>query len=60
MNKHLLGLVWGLPASFALPSVSACRRALVCMRPRLAQLRWTGVDRRHFPRTAVGASGANF
>ena len=38
MDKHLLGLVWGLPASFALPSVAACRRALVHIQPRLEQL----------------------
>jgi hypothetical protein len=25
-------LVWGLPASFALPSIAACRRALACVR----------------------------
>jgi len=35
MDKHLLGAVWGLPASFALPSVAACRRALALIRPRL-------------------------
>jgi hypothetical protein len=38
MDKHLLGLVWGLPTSFALPSVAACRRALAHIRPRLMQL----------------------
>jgi hypothetical protein len=38
MDKHLLGLVWDLPTSFALPSVAACRRALVHIRPRLMQL----------------------
>ena len=37
MDKHLLGLVWGLPASFALPSVAACRRALAHIRPRLTR-----------------------
>jgi hypothetical protein len=38
MDKHLLGLVWGLPASFALPSVATCRRMLAHVRPRLMQL----------------------
>ena len=55
MDKHLLGLVWGLPASFALPSVAACRRALTLMRPRLMQLE---VDRRRPPPPAPGDAGA--
>ena len=38
MDKRLLGLVWGLPASFALPSVATCRRMLAHIRPRLMQL----------------------
>jgi len=46
MDKHLLGLVWGLPASFALPSVAACRRALTLMRPRLMQLEVDDAARR--------------
>ena len=46
MDKHLLGLVWGLPASFALPSVAACRRALALIRPRLMQLQAADAARR--------------
>ena len=49
MDKHLLGLVWGLPSSFALPSVAACRRALVRIRPRLMQLQ-AADDARRFAR----------
>jgi hypothetical protein len=45
MDKHLLGLVWGLPAWFALPSVPACRRALAQIRPRLLQLQADDVRR---------------
>jgi hypothetical protein len=33
MTKHLVGLVWDLPASFLLPSVAACRRALAAVKP---------------------------
>ena len=33
MGKHLLGLVWGLPASFSLPSLASCRRALAKIGP---------------------------
>jgi len=36
MTKHLVGLVWDLPASFVLPSVAACRRALAVANPRTA------------------------
>jgi hypothetical protein len=36
MGKHLVGLVWDLPASFALPSLAACRRAVACARSRPA------------------------
>ena len=46
MEKHLLGAVWGLPASFALPSVAACRRALALIRPRLVQLHAVDAARR--------------
>jgi hypothetical protein len=46
MDKHLLGLVWGLPTSFALPSVAACRRALAYIRPRLTQLQAVDDPRR--------------
>jgi len=38
MDKNLLGLVWGLPTSFALPSVADCRRAMALIGPRLMQL----------------------
>jgi len=34
MAKHLVRLVWGLPASFVLPSVATCRRALAPAKPR--------------------------
>ena len=54
MDKHLLGTVWGLPASFALPSVAACRRALALIRPLLAQLQAADAARRH-PRLALRA-----
>jgi len=53
MDKHLLGLMWGLPASFALPSVAACRRALACLRTRLPQRQAPAVERRRFPRPAA-------
>ena len=54
MDKHLLGLMWGLPASFALPSVAACRRALTCVRNRLPQLlQAPAVERRRHPRPAA-------
>ncbi|HEY2561692.1 MAG TPA: hypothetical protein VGI48_18425 [Caldimonas sp.] len=36
MDKHLVGLAWGLPPSFVLPSVAACRRALVAVKPPAA------------------------
>ena len=49
MDKHLLGLVWGLPKSFALPSAAACRRALAHIRPRLLQLQ-AADDARRFAR----------
>jgi len=49
MDKHLLGLVWGLPESFALPSVAACRRALAHIRPRLMQMQ-AADDARRFAR----------
>ena len=51
MDKHLLGTVWGLPASFALPSVAACRRALAVIRPWLMQLQAADAARRQ-PRLA--------
>jgi hypothetical protein len=51
MEKYLLGLVWGLPASFALPSVTTCRRALAQIRPRLMQLQAEDAARR-YPRLA--------
>jgi len=54
MDKHLLGLVWCLPASFALPSVAACRRALAHIRPRLIHLQ-AGDAARRYPRFAVQA-----
>jgi hypothetical protein len=40
MGKHLVGLVWDLPASFVLPSLAACRRALANVKPpsRIPQL----------------------
>jgi hypothetical protein len=47
MDKHLLGLVWGLPASFALPSVATCRRALARITPRLTQLQAADDARRY-------------
>jgi hypothetical protein len=47
MDKYLLRLVWGLPTSFALPSVEACRRALAHIRPRLTQLQAADDARRH-------------
>ena len=50
MDKHLLGDP-GLPASFALPSVAACRRALAVIRPRLIQLQAADATRRQ-PRLA--------
>jgi hypothetical protein len=34
MGKHLVGLVWDLPASFVLPSLAACRRAIAYVKPR--------------------------
>jgi len=49
MDKHLLGLVWGLPESFALPSVAVCRRALALIRPRLMQMQ-AADDARRFAR----------
>ena len=49
MDKHLLRLVWGLPESFALPSVAACRRALTRIGPRLVPMQ-AGKDRRRFAR----------
>jgi hypothetical protein len=49
MDKHLLGMVWGLPESFALPSVAACRRALAHIRPRLMQMQ-AADDARRFAR----------
>jgi len=49
MDKHLLGLVWGLPTSFALPSVAACRRALAHIRLRLMQMQ-AADDARRFAR----------
>jgi len=52
MDKHLLGVVWGLPASFVLPSVAACRRALAVIRPRLMQLQAADAARRQ-PRLAL-------
>jgi hypothetical protein len=52
MEKHLLGLVWGLPASFALPSVTTCRRVLAQIRPRLMQLQAADAARRS-PRLAL-------
>jgi len=58
MDKRLLGLVWGLPSSFVLPSVAACRRALAHIHPRLTQLQAT--DRRRHPRPAYAAAGARF
>jgi hypothetical protein len=54
MDKHLLGAVWGLPATFALPSVAACRRALALIRPRLVQLQ-TADAARPYPRLALRA-----
>jgi len=51
MDKHLLGMVWGLPASFALPSVATCRRVLAHIRPRLMQLQAANAARRQ-PRLA--------
>ncbi|MEO5845466.1 MAG: hypothetical protein ABIQ33_11570 [Caldimonas sp.] len=47
MDKHLLGMVWGLPASFALPSVAACQRALAHIRPWLMQLQAADAARRY-------------
>ena len=46
MDKNLLGMVWGLPAYFALPSVAACRRALAQIRPQLMQLQAGGFPER--------------
>ena len=54
MDKRLLGLVWGLPASFALPSVAACRRALAVIRPALVRLQAADAARRQ-PRLAIRA-----
>ena len=51
MEKHLLGMVWGLPASFSLPSVATCRRVLAQIRPRLIQLQAADAVRRS-PRLA--------
>jgi len=56
MDKHLLKLVWGLPASFVLPSVATCRRALVYIRPRLMQPQ----ERRRSPRLALQAGHGQF
>ena len=53
MDKHLLGLIWGLHASFALPSVAACRRAFACMRTLAAATAAPGVERRRHPRPAA-------
>jgi hypothetical protein len=44
MDKHLLGLVWGLPSSFALPSVASCRRALANLRLRSIGMPSTDAD----------------
>jgi hypothetical protein len=52
MDKHLLGLVWDLPTSFALPSVAACRRALAHIRPRLTQPQ-AADDARRGPRSRL-------
>jgi hypothetical protein len=57
MDKHLLGAIWGLPASFALPSVAACRRALALIRPRLTQLKAADAARY---RLAHAASAARY
>jgi hypothetical protein len=46
MDKHLLGLIWGLPSSFALPSVAACRCALADIRLRLTELEAANDDHR--------------
>jgi hypothetical protein len=58
MDKHLLGAIWGLPASFALPSVAACRRALALIKPRLRQLQAADVAR--YPRLPQPASAVRF
>jgi len=55
MDKHLLGMVWGLPASFALPSVGVCRRMLAHIRPRLMQLQAADAIR-CYPQLASRAS----
>ena len=47
MDKNILGLVWGLPTSFALPSVADCRRAMALIGPRLAQLQAADEARRY-------------
>ena len=49
MDKQLLRLVWGLPESFTLPSVAACRRALTRIGPRLVQMQ-AAKDARRFAR----------
>ena len=47
MDKRLLGLVWGLPASFALPSAAAGYLTLAHIRPRLMQLQAADGARHH-------------
>ncbi|HEX4236067.1 MAG TPA: hypothetical protein VH041_17410 [Caldimonas sp.] len=42
MGKHLVELVWDLPASFALPSLAACRRAVASVQRRAAT--WRSAD----------------
>ena len=46
MDRYLLELVWGVPASVALPSAAACRRALERMQPRLLRLESADARRR--------------
>jgi hypothetical protein len=58
MDKHLLGAVWGLPASFALPSVAASRRALALIRPRLRELE--AAEAARYPRLAAAAPAARY
>jgi len=59
MDKNLLKLVWGLPASFVLPSVATCRRALLHIRPRLTHPQERrAVDRS--PRLAFQAGHGQF
>jgi hypothetical protein len=52
MGKKLLRLVWNLPASFSLPSASACRRALARIPPAaiVATQPAGDDDRRRHPR----------